>query len=316
MSSDADAAAATVALFNDIENYCNTAAGVLFIYDTLVTFDREVACFWTTKRTGGASRLLFFANKWINLVYYVSGSLVPSIRFPSDKVSSLSLNHRRKSDSGDQSCTFYVTAMQAMPALQLVPGAAFSALRAYVLSRSKFLGLLVLAVSLVPVGANLVPYGYQLSGENFPPFGCLRTDNIPAALIPKFVVIISRVPLIAADVLLIYITWTKLRGWAALTNTRQSKRLSLSEVLFSGGTIYFVILFVLNVLHLVLSVLAVTSDHGDDGQSLVTQFTAPLTAILISCFLLELQEANKMVVELDLDNPSRDPPPSVTRDIY
>ncbi|TFK80705.1 hypothetical protein K466DRAFT_605107 [Polyporus arcularius HHB13444] len=273
MSSDADAAAATVALFNDIENYCNTAAGVLFIYDTLVTLDREAACFWTAKRTGGASRLLFFANKWINLVYYVSGSLVPSIRFPSDKPS---------------------------------------------------------PPSVLPVGANLVPYGYQLSGENFPPFGCLRTDNIPAALIPKSgsfnlityidtdclqgncaVVIISRVPLIAADVLLIYITWTKLRGWAALTNTRQSKRLSLSEVLFSGGTIYFVILFVLNVLHLVLSVMAVTSDHGDDGQSLVTQFTAPLTAILISRFLLELQEANKMVVELDLDDPSRNPPHSM-----
>ena len=32
----------------------------------------------------------------------------------------------------------------------------FSALRAYVLSRSRFLGLLILVLSLAPVGANLV----------------------------------------------------------------------------------------------------------------------------------------------------------------
>ncbi|KAI0685381.1 hypothetical protein C8T65DRAFT_748003 [Cerioporus squamosus] len=65
MSSDADAAAAaTVALFDAlyIGNYCDMAAAVLFIYDTFIMLDREVACFWTAKRPGGAS-LLFFANK-------------------------------------------------------------------------------------------------------------------------------------------------------------------------------------------------------------------------------------------------------------
>ncbi len=31
-----------------------------------------------------------------------------------------------------------------------------------------------------------VQYGYQYSGENFPPFGCLVTDNITAALDLRF----------------------------------------------------------------------------------------------------------------------------------
>ncbi len=31
-----------------------------------------------------------------------------------------------------------------------------------------------------------VPYGYQYYGENFPPFGCLATDNITAALDLRF----------------------------------------------------------------------------------------------------------------------------------
>ncbi len=50
------------------------------------------------------------------------------------------------------------------------------------------------------------------------------------------VVVASRVPPIVADILLIYITWTKLKNWGALRNIRQSKRLSLSDILFRGGT--------------------------------------------------------------------------------
>ncbi len=50
------------------------------------------------------------------------------------------------------------------------------------------------------------------------------------------VTITSRVPLIAADIILIYITWKTLRGSAALTDIQKSKRLTLSDILFRGGT--------------------------------------------------------------------------------
>ncbi len=46
---------------------------------------------------------------------------------------------------------------------------------------------------------------------------------------------ISRVPLIVADMLLIYITWTKLSSKDALRGLGQSKRLSLSDILFRSG---------------------------------------------------------------------------------
>ncbi|RDX49072.1 hypothetical protein OH76DRAFT_1483313 [Lentinus brumalis] len=296
MSSDADAAAEIVALFDELYTayYCFVASAVLFIYDAFLPFDREVAYFWSAERITGAS-LLFFANKWISMTVSIIG-LVDFEAFPSDK---------------RFVCSMFVMAGQAMAILQFVPGAALSTLRAYVLSRSKLLGLLVAVLSLAPVGANLVWYGYQISGENFPPFGCRQAVNITAALdlksasftlITHILVIISRVPLISADILLIYITWTTLRGSAALTDIRQSKRLTLSDVLFHGGTIYFAILFVLNTLHLVLSATAV-ADVATTNASLITQFTAPLTAILISRFLLELQEANQTVVKLDADNP-------------
>ncbi|RDX54020.1 hypothetical protein OH76DRAFT_1469432 [Lentinus brumalis] len=296
MSSDADAAAATVALFQNLfvqvarqgqrlnytSGYCYLAASVLFIYDTLITLDREVACFWNPRRSGAS--LLFFANKWISMTLYVM-TLSEHASFPSNK------------------CSSFVIAAQAMVVLQFVPWAAFSALRAYVLSRSKPLGLLILALSLVPVAANLVLYGYQITGVTFAPFGCLETDSTSSALNLR-VVFASRIPPIVADVLLIYITWTKLKNWGALRNIQQSKRLSLSDILFRGGTIYFALIFILNVLHVILTATAVAG-NGNTGESVVTTFTGPVTSILVLRFLLDLQEANQMVVRLEPDDPSR-----------
>ncbi len=66
-------------------------AVVIFIYDALITFDREVAYLWTAKRVGGAS-LLFLANKWISMTVYIM-LLVGFTSFPSDKVSNLIPSH-------------------------------------------------------------------------------------------------------------------------------------------------------------------------------------------------------------------------------
>ncbi|KAI0697855.1 hypothetical protein C8T65DRAFT_698026 [Cerioporus squamosus] len=143
------------------------------------------------------------------------------------------------------------------------------------------------------------------------------------------VTIVSRVPLIVADTFLIYITWTKLSSsGGAIGNIRQSKRLSLSDILLRNGTMYFVyvpqnsplktgqsltlvirVLLTLNTLHLVLSAYTL-ADEASRGLSYITIFTGPLTAILISRFLLDLQEANQAVVRVDPDDPlhsSRDP---------
>ncbi|KAI0695058.1 hypothetical protein C8T65DRAFT_744167 [Cerioporus squamosus] len=316
MSSDdtESSAAAIVALFNQAytAEYCDMAASVIFLYEVIVTFDREVACFWTARKRG-LSALLFLANKWITvtvsaltLAQLASFSsvqrFVSFFEFPSDAGHS-ALDVR--------SCTSFSLAGTAMSILQNVPGAVFSALRGYVLSRSKLLGLIIIILSLAPVGANLAQFGYHISGELFPPFGCAVTDETTESIDLKrklSIVLSSRVPLIIADVLVIYITWTKLSSRDTLRGVRQSKRLSLSDILLRGGTIYFIALFILNVLHLILSVNAVVIFA--DGGSYITTFTAPITAILISRFLLELQEADQVVVRLDADDPlhsSRNP---------
>ncbi|RPD73266.1 hypothetical protein L226DRAFT_572346 [Lentinus tigrinus ALCF2SS1-7] len=252
MSSAADVlAAAIVASFKSlfIEYHCDFAASVLFLYDALITVDREVACFWTTKWSG--SSLLFFANKYICVTLYIM-LLFDSATFHSDKRSPL-----------------------------FVP----------------------------PLAANLVFYGYQLTGKNLWPFGCLQsalTLYQPICI----VVIVARVPLLVSDILLICITWAKLSGRDTLRDIRQSKRMTLSDIVLWDGTVYFVAIFIMNLLHLVLSVAALGPGVASDGASYVTIFTAPITSILVSHFLLQLQEANQTVIRVDSDDPlhfSRNP---------
>ena len=56
---------------------------MLFLYNSVITLDREVAYFWSTKPTGAA--LLFFANKWIN----ITAGVVLLASFASTKVRSV-----------------------------------------------------------------------------------------------------------------------------------------------------------------------------------------------------------------------------------
>ncbi|TFK80906.1 hypothetical protein K466DRAFT_441987, partial [Polyporus arcularius HHB13444] len=267
---------------------------VLFIYDAFITLDREVAYFWT-ESIHGAARVLFFANKWITMMFYVM-VMVQLAYLPSDQDCGIIVDVRR--------CSWFQLALQAVKILQVVPAAAFSALRAYVLSRSKLLGLLVLALSLAPVGANLVFYGLQISGVNFPPFGCLAADNGRVMLHAHrqnrnfTVVYTARVPLIAADIILIYITWTKLRSWVALRDIRQSKRLSLSDILFRGGMLYplatTMSLISRHRMYFLLMIIC-----RDCVIPVLRSSIHRITAILVSRFLLALQETNRMVVRLD-----------------
>ncbi|RPD59008.1 hypothetical protein L226DRAFT_572380 [Lentinus tigrinus ALCF2SS1-7] len=294
MSSNTDADLATLeAVYHDtfVSACCVLASSVVFIYDAIVTFNREVTCFRTNRLTGASS--LFLANKAISLALSVMG-LVSFASFPSDK-----------------------KAYFAIGSSQFVPAAAFSALRAYTLSTSKLIGLLVLTLSIAPVGANLVEYGYGLSGLNLPIFGCVATDDTTEALDRRsalhdmqwrkligdcLVIIISRVPLTIADILVIFITWRTLYTRDVLKHSTQPfKRLSLADILLRNGMIYFIVLTVLNIVHLTFSLVSVASN--DAGASDITYFTAPVTAILVSRFILELLEAGQKVVRVDPDDP-------------
>ncbi|KAI0722688.1 hypothetical protein C8Q76DRAFT_793699 [Earliella scabrosa] len=98
-----------------------------------------------------------------------------------------------------------------------------------------------------------------------------------------------RASLIAADIIILSVTWIKTyRDREQSVAIKQPS--SLSGILFRDGLIYFLVLFSTHILHLglVLHSLAGTSDQAIN-MILVSE---TITAILISRFLMDLQEAS------------------------
>ncbi|KAI0707181.1 hypothetical protein C8Q76DRAFT_800534 [Earliella scabrosa] len=97
--------------------------------------------------------------------------------------------------------------------------------------------------------------------------------------------------LIASDLLVIGITWTatfKLNR--ALTDVVHTP--SISGILLRDGAIYFIVLVILNVLHLSLSLASISVELN--SASSVVVLIEPITTVIISRFLLDLQEANNL----------------------
>ncbi|RPD59933.1 hypothetical protein L227DRAFT_575932 [Lentinus tigrinus ALCF2SS1-6] len=124
-----------------------------------------------------------------------------------------------------------------------------------------------------------------------PTLGCVDEEAVSILLDGDFV-IISRTCLIVADFIVLGVTWygtyRTLRLVRVAAVGEQSKH-TYSGVLFRDGTIYFVILAILNFLHLLFTLLSIAV-YALQPTSFVTTFTEPLTSILVSWFLLDLQE--------------------------
>ncbi|KAI0800020.1 hypothetical protein C8Q74DRAFT_386073 [Fomes fomentarius] len=128
---------------------------------------------------------------------------------------------------------------------------------------------------------------------------CIRTEqeqtHINADLPPQFGTVYEQ----CIDALVILITWTSPLTRGALANIRNAKSQSLSTIVLQNGTMYFVVLLFLNLCHLAFSLDGIFSDGF---VSNTTAFTSPLSAILISRFLLELQQSSQRTVKVDSDD--------------
>ncbi|EJF59023.1 hypothetical protein DICSQDRAFT_172342 [Dichomitus squalens LYAD-421 SS1] len=280
----------TVELFHEflVSDYCLVAANIFYIYDCLITLDIEVEYFWKGPFTG--AKALFLANRYVAFVNVIV-NYFQLIQFKSDKVRPL-----ESASLIVNSCALYQRAGLALVYLQFLPPAVFSSLRAYALSKNWPLALFILILSLVPYGVNMADYGYGLTGFVDPVFGCLNTDVEPLNISIILIVAFQVTCLITSDVLLIIITWIRLYRrhiFAAV-----SRSLTFERVLIQNGTLYFIILLVMNVLHLSFSMASIS---GNGGYSAVTAFTPVVTSTLVSRFLLDLQRAKHKPQHLDID---------------
>ncbi|KAI0759527.1 hypothetical protein BD413DRAFT_272611 [Trametes elegans] len=98
---------------------------------------------------------------------------------------------------------------------------------------------------------------------------------------------------VIADGIVVIVTWTatyrtRSEGAPALLG----RKTLLSDVLLRNGSIYFVVLTVLNILHLAFSLGSIAfADARMLPSSVVGWFTGPLTSILLSAFLADLRAA-------------------------
>ncbi|KAI9067894.1 hypothetical protein FKP32DRAFT_1672616 [Trametes sanguinea] len=242
----------------------------LFAYEYLITLDQEIRLIWARKKTGAA--MLFLVIRYLALLSVVvinAASFAPL----STKVASV-------------------------VQLMLYPSyAVFSSLRALALSGLNVpLAALVFLLACGPFAVNMwVLTRLDITGEILPIVGCVDVSNqtLNEAKIgaddESNCVSISRPCVIASDILLVAITWWHAARYGQ--NWPAHERVpSLTRVMTVNGTLYFLVLTVLNVLHLILTILSFVT--VEENTSVATIFTDSLTAILICRFLLALHSAN------------------------
>ncbi|TFK84135.1 hypothetical protein K466DRAFT_589157 [Polyporus arcularius HHB13444] len=257
---------------------CIAGSSVFLMYDYVITFGQEVELFWTNRLTGAT--VLFFANRYISLLFDVMGLVEPFGRF------------------SDQSCPRFVKALAGVSYSQYIIWASFSGLRAYALSRQKILSAFVFLLLLVPAGINYAQFSFGLSGVNSSLFGCISVTQLTSALARKLV-IASRTCIITADAILVVITVVTLAKRGVMSTLTTHSRWTLSSVLLRDGLMYFFVLMTLNVLHMAFTLSTVFSDT----LSLISLFSNQVEAVLVSHFLLDLQAANRRTLKLSRDDP-------------
>ncbi|TBU37723.1 hypothetical protein BD309DRAFT_904714 [Dichomitus squalens] len=253
-------------------NYCEVAATAIFVFDSIITTGEEIRCFWGRNITGAA--IVFWLNKYMTMLFLGWG-LATFLKL------------------SDKSCAMSSKSIVVIDCLLFIVLAAFTAIRVYALGRSLNLCAITAVLSLVPLGINFVAFRFGVTGKNIFPFGCITIDSQSIGLTQKFV-IIARSCSIAADCLAIGSTWLAL-GLPHANSRGGILKGSISSALLLDGTVYFLILAVLNSLHLAFTLLSINIDSLQ-SVSVVTAFTAPLSAILVSRFLLHLQSASLRAV--------------------
>ncbi|EJF58123.1 hypothetical protein DICSQDRAFT_173216 [Dichomitus squalens LYAD-421 SS1] len=100
----------------------------------------------------------------------------------------------------------------------------------------------------------------------------------------------TRSSLIASDLVVLFVTWYRTYQTAKLS-LRSLRKESFAGILLLDGTIYFMVLLVLSVLQMTFTLTGVAEGGTTLFTSVISFIEEPLTAILTSRFLIDLQNA-------------------------
>ncbi|KAI0738618.1 hypothetical protein C8Q80DRAFT_1275587 [Daedaleopsis nitida] len=316
-----------------VDNACAFAVLALVIYDYAITLGQEIEMFWRRKLTGATA--LFLLNRYLLVLDYIFN--IATIE-RSSEVAYVSYfpvchaNHPVHHDYGRASCAVLVKAENSLYNVQYRVTSPGQHSRLFNVPVALLVGLL----TLVPLGLNMSQFASGLTGMIDPIFGCTEVLPVDPNLAKKrklhlSLTITSRTTLIVADLILIVVTWR------SIPRRKESNQMGMSfaGVLFRDGLLYFVVLFALNALHLIFTMVSIVDPLNPVSN--VTIFTLPrvrpsaaqctarvqmsllriadvpragadtvsgrathrITAALVSRFLLDLQQANRKALHLD-----------------
>ncbi|KAI0653570.1 hypothetical protein C8Q70DRAFT_1163726 [Cubamyces menziesii] len=186
--------------------------------------------------------------------------------------------------------TLTVYILVAIEFSQVLPQAWFSFLRVYAISnRNMTLAVTVFLLGMAPFGFNMIQLSSAMTTEDNQLLGgCVSSLHFTQLQIVTFTAL-SRGCLITSDLMAVLVTWRYTYMWYSMGTLVQTNK-SLSFLLLSNGTICFLVLLLMNVLHLVATVASVSPlDNVVDHISYVGEFISPVTSVLISHFLFDLR---------------------------
>ncbi|OCH92064.1 hypothetical protein OBBRIDRAFT_833767 [Obba rivulosa] len=284
---------------NFINGFCSVAAMTLVFYDHISTVSREVHLVWGRKFN--AVTLLFHLNRWTIFVWAVSNctNFIPIPTLVGYVCP----------------CTAAIDWSYVIAILLLMIWAAFSSIRIYAVSTGSWcLALLVATVAMVPAATNiylnLIKSQISIADEPFLGVECGEGFNVSNAVfdaresVPFRFPITDRSCAIAADVIVLLVTWSK--TWSVKRSAdRAGISTPLVTMLLKDGTVYFILLLALNIFQIVGWVTGIFL-YAE------TYFTTPLSSIIITHFLLNLRQVGHSQVAHDTLSLSR---PSFVRSL-
>ncbi|KAI0644989.1 hypothetical protein C8Q79DRAFT_969050 [Trametes meyenii] len=176
-----------------IENYCIVASSVLLWFDCAQTFPDECRRIWGRKFSGAT--VIYLSTRYLAVVeriFFVAAIMTWS--------------------SGDQVCSGLTHADSTLLFLSYLSIASFTALRVYAIWGRDWRPLvLVLPLSLVRPALTLYEASSYTAVQSGPRLGCSYDYTLPDTLLTNFSTA-ERASVIAADAVLIALTWRKTYG--------------------------------------------------------------------------------------------------------
>ncbi|KAI0687259.1 hypothetical protein C8Q76DRAFT_760534 [Earliella scabrosa] len=266
-----------------IEDFVGKCAGAIidtiFMHEYLSTLTSEIDLFWGTSYSGASA--LFFANRYLGLLN--NNHLVWFLGV-----------------IGIHDHSFCVVWSWLAPLIQLpqfLVWAAISALRTYAVNRGRMtFPLIVFVLLCIPLSAN-VAKAVRMTASLSKGL-CAPAINHPPSPHPQATLVVARISWIVADTILVGCTWVATYGTVrrSLRDGAVHSAPTLMHICNRDGSIYFVCMTLLSLVHLGLSV-DETRFERRVAANMVSSVIDPLISMLISRLMLNLRASNKRLTE-------------------